>query len=93
MTVKVYGVPFVKPVTVMGDDVPVRVSPVSTTVTMYSIIGAPFPVAPLNSMTARLLPASPSTTVGGFGIPAGRAVIALEAVPVPTPLTAATVNV
>jgi len=34
VTVNVYGVPFVNPVTVMGDDVPVVVSPVSTTVTM-----------------------------------------------------------
>jgi len=34
VTVNVYGVPFVNPETVMGDDVPVAVSPVSTTVTM-----------------------------------------------------------
>jgi hypothetical protein len=33
VTVNVYGVPFVRPLTVIGEDVPVTVSPVSTTVT------------------------------------------------------------
>ena len=89
----VYGVPFVNPLTVIGEDVPVTVSPVSITVTMYEEIGAPFPVAPLNSTIALLFAGSPPTTVGGLGVPAGRTVIAFDADPVPTPFTAATVNV
>jgi hypothetical protein len=34
VTVNVYGVPLVRPFTLIGDEVPVTVSPVSTTVTM-----------------------------------------------------------
>lgn len=56
-------------------------------------MGAPFPVAPLNSITARLFAGKPDTTVGAFGVPAGRTVIAFDADPVPTPFTAAAVNV
>ncbi len=36
VTVNVYGVPLVRPYAVIGDEVPVKVSPVSSTVTMYS---------------------------------------------------------
>ena len=36
VTVNVYGVPLVRPNAVIGDEVPVKVSPVSSTVTMYS---------------------------------------------------------
>lgn len=88
-----YGVPFVKPLTEIGEDVPVMVSPVSITVTMYPVIGAPFPVAPLNSTETRLFAGRPPTTVGGFGVPAGLAVIGLDAALMPTPFTAVAVNV
>ena len=60
---------------------------------MYSMIGAPLPVAPLNSMTALLFDGNPPTTVGAVGVPAGRAVEPADADPVPTLFTATTVNV
>lgn len=74
----VYGVPLVSPLTLIGDEVPVTVSPVSTTVTMYRRISAPFPVAPLKVRIAAMFAGAPVTVVGGVGKPAGRAVAPAE---------------
>lgn len=76
-----------------GEEVTLLVSPVSTTVTIYPVIAAPLPVAPLNSTVTLRLPDVPLTTVGAVGIPAGVAATPVELVPLPTPFSAATVKV
>lgn len=53
---------------------------------------SPFPVAPLKVMIAAIFAGAAVTVVGGLGTPAGRAVAALDAGPVPTLLIAETVN-
>ena len=63
------------------------------TVTIYDVIGAPLPEALVKSTITRLFAGVPSTVIGAVGVPAGRAVKEFEAEPVPTPFTAATVNV
>jgi hypothetical protein len=93
VTVNVYGSPFVSDPKRIGEEVTVLVSPVSTIVTMYPVIAAPLPVAPLNSRFTLLFPGVPVTTVGAFGVPAGVPTIPFELAPRPTPFSAATVNV
>ena len=93
LTVNVYELPFVNPLTRIGELTPVTVSPVSTTVTMYRITSSPFPVAPLKVMIAAIFAGAAVMVVGGFGNPAGRAVAGADAAPVPTLFIAETVNV
>ena len=48
---------------------------------MYPVIGAPFPVAPLNCRFAPLFAGVPLMVVGAVGVPAGVADIAFEPAP------------
>ena len=70
-----------KPPKRYGEDVAVLVSPVSTTVTMYPVIVAPLPVAPLNCRLAPLFAGVPLIVVGAVGVPAGVTDIAFEPAP------------
>jgi hypothetical protein len=77
VTLKVYVLPFVRPATVIGELVLVNVSPVSTTVSVYEVIGVP----PLSAGAANVTVAVSSprvavTVVGASGIEAG--IIELE---------------
>ena len=60
---------------------------------IYPVIAAPFPVAPLNVIVTLLFPGVPLITVGAVGVPAGVATTPVEFAPLPTPFSAATVNV
>ncbi len=76
--------PFVRPVTVIGELVLVNVSPVSTTVSVYEVIGVP----PLSAGAANVTVAVSSprvavTVVGAPGIEAG--IIELERLEVVVP--------
>jgi hypothetical protein len=95
-TVKVYAVPLVSPVTVIGDEAPVAVRPSGEEVTVYPVITAP----PLLAGAVKLTVALPLLTMAeilvgtpgaiGAGVTADDA---LEAVPVPTEFVAVTVKV
>ena len=96
VTVKVYAVPLVSPVTVIGDEAPVAVRPSGEEVTVYPVITAP----PVFVGAVKLTVALPLLTIAemlvgtpgaiGAGVTADDA---LEAVPVPTELVATTVKV
>ena len=96
VTVMVYAVPLVSPVTVIGDDAPVAVRPPGEEVTVYPVITDP----PVFTGAVKLTVALPLLTVAeilvgtpgaiGAGVTADDA---LEAVPVPTELVALTVKV
>ena len=96
VTVKVYAVPLVSPVTVIGDEAPVAVRPSGEEVTVYPVITAP----PVFVGAVKLTVALPLLTVAEIpvGVPGTVAAgvtadDAVEAVPVPTELIAVTVKV
>ena len=64
VAVKVYDVPFVRPVTVMGDELPVAVMLPGEEVTVYPVI--PPPAEAVNDMVACALPAVATRLVGGI---------------------------
>ena len=96
VTVKVYAVPLVRPVTVIGDEAPVAVRPSGEEVTVYPVIADPpvfvgavkltvaLPLLPL----AEILVGVPGTVAAGVTEDD-----AVEAVPVPIALVATTVKV
>ena len=96
VTVKVYAVPLVSPVTVIGDDAPVAVRPPGEDVTVYPVIAAPpvFAGAVKLTVAPPLLPVA-ETPVGAPGAMAAGVTAdeALEAAPVPMALVAVTVKV
>ena len=96
VTVKVYAVPLVSPVTVIGDEAPVAVRPPGEEVTVYPVIAAP----PVFVGAVKLTVALPLLTVAEILVGTPGAVVAgvtaddaLEAVPVPTMFVAVTVKV
>ena len=96
VTVKVYAVPLVSPVTVIGDEAPVAVRPSGEEVTVYPVITAP----PVFVGAVKLTVALPLLTIAEILVGAPGAIAAgvtaddaLEAVPVPTELVATTVKV
>jgi hypothetical protein len=94
ITVKVYVVPLIRPVMVIGEDPPDAVCP-PLEVTVYEVIAEP-PVLPgaLKVIVASPLPAVAVPMVGAPGVVAGvTAPLALEAVLVPMVLVAFTVKV
>ena len=64
VAVKVYDVPFVRPVTVIGDELPVAVMLPGEEVTVYPVI--PPPTEAVNDMVACALPAVATRSVGGI---------------------------
>jgi hypothetical protein len=95
VTVKVYVVPFVKPVTVKGEAPPVAVKPPGLDVTVYEVIAEPPSLTGgVNVIVASPFPRTAETEVGGPGTATGvTELLALEAELVPTALVAVTVNV
>ena len=108
VTVKVYVVPLVSPVTVIGDEGPVARKPPGEDVTVYPVIADPpvFVGAVKLTVAVPLLPVVTATPVGAPGSVGGvtggvtgasaagvTAEDAAEAVPVPMAFVAATVNV
>ena len=96
LTVYVYATPFVKPVTVIGEDVPVAVIPPGEAVTVYPVIADPpvFVGAVKLTVALPLLPLAEILVGAPGAIAAGvTADDAVEAVPVPTELIAVTVKV
>jgi hypothetical protein len=91
----VYVVPFVSPVTVIGDDPPVPVNPPGLEVTVYEVIDEP-PLLPgaEKMIVASPLPRVAVPIVGASGTVAGTIeLLDADADPVPTALVAVTVNV
>ena len=67
-TVNVYDVPFVRPVTVIGDDEPEAVIDPGDDVTVYEVIALPpFEAGAVNDTVACPLPAEADTDVGAPG--------------------------
>ena len=96
MTVKVYAVPLVSPVTVIGDDAPVAVRPPGEEVTVYPVIADP----PVFVGAVKLTVALPLLTVALIPVGAPGALAASvtaeeapDAVPAPMAFVAVTVNV
>ena len=68
VTVNVYAVPFVKPVTLIGLDAPLAVAPPGLAVTVYVVIPAPpFDAGAVKVTLAEPLPAVALTEVGAPG--------------------------
>ena len=95
VTVKVYVVPSVRPVTVIGDEPPDAVKPPVFEVTVYPVIvDPPLLTGGVNEIVAWPSPAVAVTLVGASGIVEGVTELeALDAVLVPIELVAVTVNV
>lgn len=95
VTVKVYALPFVRPVTVSGLDAPVAVLPSGLEVTVYKVIALPpFDAGAVKLTVAWPLPLVAVPIVGTPGIVAGITLLeAAEADPAPTALVAVTVKV
>ncbi len=96
VTVNVYAVPFVRPVTVQesASDDHEQVPPPELAVTVYAKITAPPVLAgALHDTTTSVLPRTPLTPVGAPGVPGVTAADAVEALLVPTLFVAVTVNV
>ena len=95
VTVKVYAVPLVRPVTVSGDTAPVAVAPPGLAVTVYPVIAEPPVLAgAVNATDAWALPAVAVPIVGAPGTAAGvTGSLAGLAAPAPFALVATTVNV
>ena len=96
MTVKVYAVPLVRPVTVIGEEEPVAVRPPGEEVTVYPVIADPpvFVGAVKLTVALPLLPLAEIPVGAPGAIAAGvTADDALEAAPIPTELVAVTVKV
>lgn len=95
VTLKVYAVPLVKPVTVMGLEVPVVIKPVFA-VTVYDVIGLPFETGAVKLTVALALPADAVTPIGAPGavnVPGVTLFEIDDRGPVPTALVAVTLNV
>jgi hypothetical protein len=95
VTVNVYVVPFVRPVTTSGDPPPLAVNPPILEVAVYVVIADPPLLAgAVNVMVACPFPATAVTPVGAPGTVAGTTEFdALDAVLVPTAFVAVTVKV
>ena len=95
VTVNVYAVPFVSPVTTNGEAPPETVAPPGDAVTAYEVIAEPpLLTGATNPTVTSPLPRVPTTNVGAPGTVAGVTdADALEATPVPTAFVAVTVNV
>jgi hypothetical protein len=95
VTVNVYAVPFVRPVTVIGDEPPVAVNPPVFELTVYNVIPEPPLLAgALKETVAWPFPGVAVTPVGAPGTVAGTTELLVpEEVLVPTELLAVTVNV
>ncbi len=93
LTVKVYVVPFVRPVTVIGDEPPVAVIPVFE-VTVYVVIAEPpFETGGVKVTVAWPLPDTALIDVGAPGTVTGMTpLLADDAVLVPTAFVAVTVK-
>jgi hypothetical protein len=95
VTVNVYEFPFVNPVTVMGEEVPVALKPPVFEVTVYRVIDEPpFDTGAVNEIVACPLPLVADTPVGAFGTVDGvtELLVPDEAL-VPFAFVAVTVNV
>jgi hypothetical protein len=94
-TVKVYDVPFVNPVTFMGEVAPVAVKLPGLDVTVYIVIALPPSLAgATNATLAEVFPAVATTPVGAPGTVAGvTADEAADATELPTAVVAITVKV
>jgi len=95
VTVNVYGVPGVRPATVMGLLVPVAVMPPGAEVTVYCVIALPpFEVGTVKLMVACPLPLTAFGVLGAVGTVAGCTLFeATEATPVPPAFMALALNV
>ena len=95
VTVKVYAVPFVRPVTTIGDVPPVAVNPPVLDVTVYEVIAEPpFEDGAENVIVASPLPRVAVPIVGASGTVAGTTeLVVAEAILVPFEFVAVTVKV
>jgi hypothetical protein len=94
VTVKVYEVPFARPVTRHGETELEQVTPSGFDVTVYEVIADPLLAGAVQATDTWALPRVPTTFVGALGTPAG--VIALDAADTgdcPTKFVARTVKV
>ena len=93
VTVKLYVVPFVSPLTVQASVLVVQVAPPGLAVRCSEVIGEPpFDAGAVQASTTWALAAVAVVSVGAPGTVAGTAVSAFDAGPVPTALVAVTVN-
>jgi hypothetical protein len=94
VTVKVYVVPFVRPVTVIGESVPVAVCP-RFEVTVYCVmVEPPLLTGGVKVIVASPLPATADTLVGAFGMLFGVIeLLVVEAALSPSAFVAMTVKV
>jgi hypothetical protein len=94
LTVKVYAVPFVKPVTVSGEEAPLALKLPGELVTWYEVMVEPLLAGAVNVTVAC---AFPPTAVGAVGADGTLGVVTLLvatlAAPVPAALVAVTVKV
>ena len=95
VTVNVYAVPLVRPVTVMGEAVPLALMPPGEEVAVYDVIVAPpFEAGGANVTFACALPGSATPIVGAPGTAAGVTLfVGVDAGPVPMAFVAVTVKV
>lgn len=100
LTVNVYAVPFVSPVTTQVSGLGVtptiveQVRPPGFDVTVYALTGEPLDELACHDRVTCVSPRVPMTVVGAVGTPAGvTALEAPDAVEVPAALVAVTVNV
>ena len=95
VTVKVYVVPLVSPVIVIGELPPVAVNPPTFEVTVYVVMSEPpLFTGGLNVTVASPLPATALTLMGISGAPAGTTELLVpDEVLVPTAFVAVTVKV
>ena len=95
VTVNVYAVPLVSPLTMIGEAAPLVAMPPGEDVTAYDVIGEPpFEAGGVNATPAWVLPASAPVIVGAPGTLAGITLFeGADASPVPTALVAVTVKV
>jgi hypothetical protein len=83
---KVYGVPFVNPVTLMGEVAPVAVMPPGLDVTVYPVITLPPSfVGAVNATLAERSPAVATTPVGAPGTVDAGDVLKVNSVPYDVP--------
>jgi len=95
VTVKVYVVPLVRPVTISGEEPPVAVNPPGEDVTVYEVMALPPLLAGgVNVIVASPFPRVAVPMVGAPGTVAGTIeLLVAEDEPVPTSFVAVTVNV
>jgi hypothetical protein len=95
VTVKVYEVPLVKPVIVIGESLPLAVIPPVLEVTVYPVIAdPPVDAGAVNVTVASPFPRTAETLVGAPGTVAGTTELLVpEETLVPLGLVAVTVNV